>query len=84
MHSEERLKSVLLSTFGLQQFRPLQMDAIMATLCGQDVVLILPTGGGKSLTYQLPPFVEDKGFTVVVSPLLALAKDQVCCANNVL
>lgn len=62
------------------EFRPLQRESISSTLAGRDSLTILPTGGGKSLTYQLPPLVVNK-LTVVVSPLIALARDQVClCA----
>lgn len=50
---------------------------MQATLRGQDVLLLLATGGGKSVAYQLPALSRDRGFSVVVCPLLALAKDQV-------
>jgi ATP-dependent DNA helicase RecQ len=62
--------------FGHSSFRPLQEDVVDAILNGQDVLMILPTGGGKSLCYQLPTLLMD-GITVVVSPLLALMHDQV-------
>lgn len=52
------------------------MEAIQATLAGKDSVIILPTGGGKSLTFQLPALAVNK-ITIVVSPLIALARDQV-------
>lgn len=62
--------------FGHSAFRPLQEDVVDAILAKQDVLMILPTGGGKSLCYQLPTLLMD-GITVVVSPLLALMHDQV-------
>jgi ATP-dependent DNA helicase RecQ len=62
--------------FGHEGFRPLQEEVIDAILNGQDALMVLPTGGGKSLCYQLPTLMMD-GVTVVVSPLLALMHDQV-------
>ncbi len=62
--------------FGFESFRPFQEDIIRDTLAGRDVVALLPTGGGKSLCFQLPALVRP-GLTVVVSPLIALMKDQV-------
>ncbi len=62
--------------FGHSTFRPLQEEVVDAILNKQDVLMILPTGGGKSLCYQLPTLLM-KGITVVVSPLLALMHDQV-------
>jgi len=70
-------KEQLLQTyFGHKGFRPLQEEVIDAILSGEDVLMILPTGGGKSLCYQLPTLMME-GVTVVVSPLLALMHDQV-------
>jgi ATP-dependent DNA helicase RecQ len=62
--------------FGHKSFRPLQEEVVDAILSMRDVLMILPTGGGKSLCYQLPSLMMD-GVTVVVSPLLALMHDQV-------
>ncbi len=68
--------SILQEYFGHKTFRPLQEEVIDAILARQDVMMILPTGGGKSLCYQLPTLLMD-GVTVVISPLLALMHDQV-------
>jgi ATP-dependent DNA helicase RecQ len=62
--------------FGFRQFLDGQEDAIGSVLAGRDVLVVMPTGGGKSLCYQLPALMLD-GLTVVVSPLIALMKDQV-------
>ncbi len=62
--------------FGFEAFRPLQADIVADVLAGRDVFALLPTGGGKSLCFQLPA-VMTPGLTVVVSPLIALMKDQV-------
>ena len=62
--------------WGFDQLRPQQAEAIQAALDGRDSVVVMPTGGGKSLCYQLPPLVGDST-DVVISPLVALMKDQV-------
>jgi ATP-dependent DNA helicase RecQ len=62
--------------FGFREFREPQGDVVSAVLNGEDVVVVMPTGGGKSLCYQLPAILLD-GVTIVVSPLIALMKDQV-------
>jgi ATP-dependent DNA helicase RecQ len=69
-------REALKSYFGFDAFRPLQAEIVADVLAGRDVFALLPTGGGKSLCYQLPAVVGD-GLTVVVSPLIALMKDQV-------
>ena len=66
----------LKTTFGYGAFRPLQREIIETSLAGRDVFALLPTGGGKSLCFQLPA-LHRTGLTVVVSPLIALMKDQV-------
>jgi ATP-dependent DNA helicase RecQ len=68
--------SVYLAPFGLRSFRPGQQDVIRAVLARKDCLCIMPTGGGKSLCYQLPAIAR-RGMTLVVSPLIALMKDQV-------
>src|SRR6266516_15520 len=70
------LRSALKRYFGFTSFRPLQEEIIRDSLGGKDVFAVLPTGGGKSLCFQLPALVRP-GLTVVVSPLIALMKDQV-------
>ncbi|MCF3650384.1 DNA helicase RecQ [Synoicihabitans lomoniglobus] len=72
------LLDTLRTTFGYDHFRPLQREIIEAHLASRDVFALLPTGGGKSMCFQLPALVRaDRGLTVVVSPLIALMKDQV-------
>jgi ATP-dependent DNA helicase RecQ len=70
------LRATLKRVFGYDTFRPLQEEIVMAALRGADVFALLPTGGGKSLCFQLPALLRP-GLTVVVSPLIALMKDQV-------
>ncbi len=69
-------QDILKSVFGFDAFRPGQEEIVSAILGGEDVLAILPTGGGKSLLYQLPAVMRE-GLTLVVSPLVALMRDQV-------
>ena len=71
-----RAREALRSVFGYHDFRPGQEEVIGAVLDGEDVLAVMPTGSGKSMCYQLPALV-DGGLTVVVSPLIALMRDQV-------
>ena len=74
--SSAQLRELLQQYFGFTEFRPLQEEIIAGAIAGRDVLAVLPTGGGKSLCFQLPALVRP-GLTVVVSPLIALMKDQV-------
>ena len=74
--SLDELRQVIERHWGYRSFRPLQEQAMQAALDGRDSVVVMPTGGGKSLCYQAPAMLRG-GTTVVVSPLIALMKDQV-------
>lgn len=70
-------RKLLREVFGYPEFRPGQPEVISAALAGRDTLAVMPTGGGKSLCFQIPALLADEGLTIVVSPLLALMKDQV-------
>ncbi|HEU4386459.1 MAG TPA: ATP-dependent DNA helicase RecQ [Blastocatellia bacterium] len=76
MSTTDRLREALLAHFGFPDFREGQAEVIRSVLEGRDSVVVMPTGGGKSLCYQLPATLLE-GVTLVVSPLIALMKDQV-------
>ena len=75
-HTIDEAREILRSRFGYPAFRPGQERAVEAVLQGRDTLVILPTGGGKSLCYQVPALMLP-GLTVVISPLISLMKDQV-------
>ena len=77
--ANEALTDALSRYWGYPELRPLQREAIEANLAGRDSLVVLPTGGGKSLCFQMPVLLggEDRGIGLVVSPLLSLMKDQV-------
>ena len=84
---DEEVDECNLKKFGYGKFRPYQREIINASLCDRDIFVCMPTGGGKSLTYQIPALVSE-GVTIIVMPLLSLIQDQTTylqgCGINVL
>ena len=74
---KEYALALLRSCYGYDNFRGHQWDIINHTLDGGDSIVLMPTGGGKSLCYQIPGLMSDSGFAIVISPLLALMNDQI-------
>lgn len=74
-------KEILNNFFGFSEFRPSQEDIITSILKGENVLAVLPTGGGKSICYQIPSMISET-FGIVISPLIALMKDQVDSLNT--
>lgn len=81
MTIEARATETLQRVFGFDGFRPPQLDVIQSVTGGNDCLVIMPTGGGKSLCYQLPALMME-GTTIVISPLIALMQDQVNAAKQ--
>jgi ATP-dependent DNA helicase RecQ len=74
--TDDLLRDALHRVWGFSEFRPLQREAMHAILDARDSIVVLPTGGGKSLCFQAPAVAAD-GLGLVVSPLISLMKDQV-------
>jgi len=73
---DEKIYEALRRWWGFDEFRPVQLEIIRSAMAGRDTLALMPTGGGKSLTYQVPTMARE-GLTIVVTPLIALMKDQV-------
>jgi len=73
---QEKIKQILTRNWGFSSFRPMQEDIILSVIEGKDTLALLPTGGGKSITFQVPA-IAIEGVCIVITPLIALMKDQV-------
>ena len=80
-NNEQSLHDLLKNVFGFEQFKGNQEAIIKSILAGNNTFVLMPTGGGKSLCYQLPALISE-GTTIVVSPLIALMKNQVDMIRN--
>ena len=76
MFASSSIHDILKTYWGFEQFRPKQEEIIQSVIEGKDTLALLPTGGGKSICFQIPSLLQD-GLCLVVSPLIALMQDQV-------
>ena len=80
-HNEQNIQAILKKYWGYDKFRPVQKDIILSVLDKHDTLALLPTGGGKSICFQIPGLALG-GTCLVVSPLIALMNDQVQNLKN--